>query len=322
MKPIRIAIVLGFAILALSAAGRTEDSVSPSFTPQSLTRLVRKEHPRLLVTEAQFARLRRLVQKNAAAQEWYAAQKQAATRFLVEPPCSYKIAGGNGLLGSSRAILDRVYTLALLYKVEGGSRYLHRLWEELEAAAAFPDWHPQHFLDAAEMTHAFAIAYDWLFSSWTEPQRQVLARAIIDKGLKPALAAYQDQEKTGWWAASPFNWNLVVNSGIGLGALRAHYIGATAPSTPASSWRPWTRPWAATSAWRRPPAWRPRGFSRSTLLDPPARPSTMPTALNRFPGWRSYSGWRTSSSSRPLPFGLAVPPGPRPWTWCGGTLPL
>jgi hypothetical protein len=69
------------------------------------------------------------------------------------------------------------------------------------------------------MTHAFAIAYDWLYSSWTEPQRRVLQEAIIEKGLRPALLAYQDREKTGWWASSPFNWNLVVNSGIGLGAL-------------------------------------------------------------------------------------------------------
>jgi hypothetical protein len=216
-----LAIMLGFAILALSAAGHGEESalLSPAFTPQTLTRLVKKEHPRLLVQEPQFAQLHLLVQQNAAAQEWYAAQKKAAMRLLVEPPCGYKLAQGVGLLGCSRAVLDRVYTLALVYRLEGGSRYLHRLWEELEAAASFPDWNPQHFLDTAEMTHALAIAYDWLFSCWTEPQREVLKRAIIEKGLKPALAAYQDQEKTGWWAASPFNWNMVVNGGIGLGAL-------------------------------------------------------------------------------------------------------
>jgi hypothetical protein len=219
MKPTVLAIVLGCAILILSAAGHAVGSGSLSITPESLSQLVKKEHPRLLVQEAQFAQLQRLIQHNAAAREWYAAQEQAAGRFLVEPPCSYKLAGENGMLASSRGVLDRVYTLALVYKVDGGSRYLHRLWEELEAAASFPDWHPQHFLDTAEMTHAFAIAYDWLFSDWTEPQRQVLAQAIIDKGLKPALAAYQNQEKIGWWAASPFNWNLVVNSGMGLGAL-------------------------------------------------------------------------------------------------------
>ena len=230
MKLFSLAVVLGVAILVLSAAGHTEGSGPPSLTPQSLTQLVTKEHPRLLVKEAQFIQLQHLIQQNSSAQEWYASLKEAAGRFLVEPPCSYKLAGENGMLASSRATLDRVYTLALVYKVDGGSRYLHRLWEELEAAAAFPDWHPQHFLDTAEMTHAFAIAYDWLYSSWSEPQRQVLAQAIIDKGLAPALAAYQDQEKTGWWATSPYNWNLVVNSGIGLGALA---VAAEAPEVAA-----------------------------------------------------------------------------------------
>jgi|UniRef100_A0A7V6DQS8 hypothetical protein len=219
MKPILLAVVLGCAILLLSAAGHPEEPEFPGITPQALIRLVKKEHPRLLVQETDFVQLQRLIQQNAAARKWYAAQKRAAARFLVEPPCSYKLAGENGLLASSRAVLDRVYTLALVYKVEGGGRYLHRLWEELEAAAAYPDWHPRHFLDTAEMTHAFAVAYDWLYAAWTGPQRQVLAQTILEKGLKPALAAYRDQKKTGWWAASPYNWNLVANSGIGLGAL-------------------------------------------------------------------------------------------------------
>jgi hypothetical protein len=221
MKPTLMTILLGFAILVLSAPGQGGESaqLSPAFTPQSLARLVKKEHPRLLVQEPQFAHLRLLVQRDSTAREWYAVQKKNARRFLAESPCTYKLAGSDGLLGTSRAVLNRVYTLALVYKVEGGGRYLHRLWEELEAAAGFPDWHPQHFLDTAEMTHAFAIAYDWLYASWTEPQRQMLARAIVDKGLRPALTAYQDQGKTGWWAASPFNWNLVANSGVGLGAL-------------------------------------------------------------------------------------------------------
>jgi hypothetical protein len=122
MKPILPAIMLGFAILAFSSAGHPEGSNSPSFTPQSLTQLVKKGHPRLLVQDAQFAQLQRLIQQNAAAQEWYAEQRRAAGRFLVEPPCSYKLAGENGMLASSRTVLDRVYTLALVYKVEGGSR--------------------------------------------------------------------------------------------------------------------------------------------------------------------------------------------------------
>jgi hypothetical protein len=123
------------------------------------------------------------------------------------------------LLTVSRTIWRRVYTLALVYKIDQDQRFLDRLWQELAAAAAFPHWHPEHFLDTAEMTHAFAIAYDWLHQDWSPEQRQVLRAALLEKGLKPALAAYHGQGKTGWWAGRTGNWNQVCNSGIGLGAL-------------------------------------------------------------------------------------------------------
>ena len=46
--------------------------------------------------------------------------------------------------------------------------------KELEAAAHFTNWNPRHFLDTAEMTHAFAIGYDWLYEAWTPAQRATL----------------------------------------------------------------------------------------------------------------------------------------------------
>ena len=212
-------ILLALVFLVLPASGHGGEAPPRNFTPQALIQQIKKGHPRLLVEESQFSRLRRLVQENPEAAQWYAFHRQEAQRLLTETPCVYKLSGGDGLLAASRTVLHRVYTLALVYKVEGGNRYLHRLWEELENAANFPDWHPQHFLDTAEMTHAFAIAYDWLFATWTENQRLLLQQAIVDKGLMPALSAYKDTEKTGWWAASHWNWNQVANGGIGLGAL-------------------------------------------------------------------------------------------------------
>ncbi len=214
-------VLLALTCLALPDFGRgaAPPPLCPTVMLPSLVQQVKKAHPRLLVEEAKFESLQRLVKQNPAAAELYAVIREEAGRLLTEAPCSYEPSGENGMLAASRGVLHRVYTLALVYRVEGGSRYLQRLREELETAAAFPDWHPGHFLDTAEMTHAFAIAYDWLFSAWTEPQRQVLVQAIVDKGLKPALSAYQDPAQNGWWSVSASNWNLVANCGIGLGAL-------------------------------------------------------------------------------------------------------
>jgi hypothetical protein len=187
--------------------------------PEQLHARLKKDHPRLLITAEDIARTKKLIRENALAEKWCAKKREEGRTILMETPCAYATRKSEGLLAVARTVSKRVYTLALLYYLEGEDRYQRRLWEELSAAAAFPDWHPEHFLDTAEMTHAFAIAYDWLYDTWTLEQRQVLRTAILDKGLKPALASYQDPSKSGWWVSTPFNWNLVCNGGIGMGAL-------------------------------------------------------------------------------------------------------
>jgi hypothetical protein len=116
-------------------------------------------------------------------------------------------------------VLQRVYLLAFLDRLDGDPRYAARAWTELDAAARFPDWNPRHFLDTAEMTHAFAIGYDWLYDRWSDTQRATLRDALVQKGLNLALAAYRGDTSYGWWTKSEHNWNQVCNGGIGMGAL-------------------------------------------------------------------------------------------------------
>jgi hypothetical protein len=113
-------------------------------------------------------------------------------------------------------VLHRVQTLALFYRLEGNPRYAERAWTELDAAARFKDWNPRHFLDTAEMTHAFAVGYDWLFDFWTPNQRSTLRTALVEKGLKLALEIHR---KSSSWSRARHNWNQVCNGGIGMGAL-------------------------------------------------------------------------------------------------------
>ncbi|MDP6041994.1 MAG: heparinase II/III family protein, partial [Candidatus Latescibacteria bacterium] len=98
----------------------------------------------------------------------------------------------------------------------GGQQHVDRVWAEIEAAAAFKDWNPSHFLDTAEMTYAFATAYDWLYDQWTDEQRRIMRNAIIEKGLKPGLKVYKRGRS---WVTGHNNWNQVCNGGLGMGAL-------------------------------------------------------------------------------------------------------
>jgi hypothetical protein len=85
----------------------------------------------------------------------------------------------------------------MVYRLTGDTRYAERAWDELSAAAAFPDWHPAHVLATAEMTHAAGIGYDWLYGRLSAEQRHTVVEAIVAKGLLPAKKVY---DGGGWWS--------------------------------------------------------------------------------------------------------------------------
>ncbi|RME94134.1 MAG: hypothetical protein D6766_06620 [Verrucomicrobia bacterium] len=175
--------------------------------------------PRLLASRMRFDWLARelAVHPDGQPAQWFEKLRQRAEGMLDDPVSTYDPDERGTILGTSRRVLDRAYTLGLAYRMTGDGRYAERLWAELEAAAAFPDWHPAHFLDTAEMTHAFAVAYDWLYDRWTAGQRALLRGAILGKGLNVGLQAYKDNV---WWSRpTANNWNLVCNGGLAMGAL-------------------------------------------------------------------------------------------------------
>src|SRR5260370_1703646 len=230
---LRICVVL--ALVTCSFAGSIP-------TPEHPLATLRPAHPRIIATDADFARLRELVRKDTFAAKGYAAIKWHADQMLDQPTVVHRLIGPR-LLDQSRLCLERVYTLALVYAIIGETKYLNRAVKELRAAAAFPDWNPSHFLDVAEMTHAFAIGYDWLFHDLSPEDRARFRTALTEKGLDEAIKIYR---RHNWWTVVVHNSNQVCNGGITAAAVamsdegpeRAEYIvkqsGDTCPLAMAS----------------------------------------------------------------------------------------
>jgi hypothetical protein len=183
---------------------------------EQLLNSLRKPHPRIMATEADFQRLRELCRSEPQAGAWLGRLRDAAVELLSEPPVRYEIPDGKRLLSVSRRTKDRLQLLGLMSQLTGERRFADRAWIELETVCDFKDWNPSHFLDTAEMTNAVAIGYDWMSGEWTDAQRATMRQAMIDKGLKQALSIYRGQ--SGWSKAN-HNWNQVCNGGIGIGAL-------------------------------------------------------------------------------------------------------
>jgi len=182
----------------------------------SFVRRLSPAHPRLMATADDFAELAARIETDPRAAEWYGNIRADAERIVGEPASQYGFPDGRTLLNVSRQVLSRSYALAMAYRVEGDVRYAERLWTELETAAAFPNWNPESFLSTAEMTHAFAIGYDWAHDYWSPARRAAIRDAIVELGLTPGLNAYRSG---AWWVTTTNNWNLVCNSGLAIGAL-------------------------------------------------------------------------------------------------------
>jgi hypothetical protein len=208
-----LAIALTATSAGLSAAEGTDLDVPPQ---AKILSTLRPDHPRVMARPETWDGLRLLVAKGGLPAKLYAEIKKSADQILTAPVSKYEKPDGRRLLSVSRRVLDRVRTLALVSRLESDSRYANRAWQELEAAAGFPDWNPSHFLDTAEMTHAFALGYDWLYDRWTEEQRRSLRESIVAKGLREGLKVYDSKKG---WARNENNWNQVCNGGLISGAL-------------------------------------------------------------------------------------------------------
>ena len=177
--------------------------------------MLQTQHPRLYITPQRIEELQRTARTDQVLAGLIQRLLEEADRLIGQEPTEFLIVGPR-MLARSQQILSRVSTLALSFRLTGEGKYLERTKQELFAAAAFPHWNPSHFLDAAELCTAFAIAYDWLHADWPESDRRVIKDALLEKGLKAGAAAHQ---ATAWWMSAASNWNLVCNGGLTIGAL-------------------------------------------------------------------------------------------------------
>ncbi len=180
-------------------------------------------HPRLILMEEDFARLRKNRQTGIY-QKLLDYTIEQADGYLGAAPCTYLIPDGIRLLEVSREVQTRVMTLSIAYQVTGEEKYAERACAEMEAVAAFSDWHPYHFLDVATMCAACALGYDWLYSYMSEERRAVVRRALIEKGLAAIMDDYRgnpDRSRSyHWYQDKPGdNWKFICNGSLAMAVL-------------------------------------------------------------------------------------------------------
>lgn len=187
------------------------------------------EHPRLILTAADFERI-----KNNRDRGDYKMMVHnvlvKAEGILDDPLCEYLIPDGVRLLGMSHRVESRVQHLAMAYRITGEKKYADRAIAEIKAACEFPDFHPRHFLDCAVMCNAFAYAYDWLYDCLDEETKTLMRHTLFEKGFERIMEEYENapehkkciepQRGYRWYQDKPGdNWKFICNGSMSLAVL-------------------------------------------------------------------------------------------------------
>ena len=174
-------------------------------------------HPRLLYTGEEVKSVAQLLGKEPLMGDLQATLIAEADKLLTAPLQEYTLRNQDILL-ISREQLYRMITLAMAYRQTGDKRYAQKAEEETVNVCNFPDWHPPHYLDVAEMTTGVAIAYDWLYDVFSPATKELVVSAIKTKAIDLVLKEYETGNGESF-VKRETNWNVVCNAGMVLGAL-------------------------------------------------------------------------------------------------------
>ena len=170
-------------------------------------------HPVLLIKAGDEAEIKEMVNSNPKMRLVQQKVYSQANAAVKSGPSSYVLTGIR-LLDVSRRSLQNLFSLSYAYRMSKQQQYLDAAIAELDAVCAFPDWHPSHYLDVAEMCMGVAIAYDWLYE-WLPQQTRYAAEKAIEEF---ALNTGVDPAYNKGFLNSGGNWNQVCSAGLFFGA--------------------------------------------------------------------------------------------------------
>lgn len=176
---------------------------------------VKGDHPRLVFNNEEFAQLKDMVGGDDVVGKLHnhlmnmadesVKSKKRYTTLLDE--------NGNYLNGklTARKVAVRLISCSYAYRLTGQKQYRDKVFQDLNDVCALPDWHPEGFLDLAEIAASVSIAYDWLYDVMPKKMRNMVVTALKEKALEQSRSKVK---RVTWWYNRKGNWNQVCNAGL------------------------------------------------------------------------------------------------------------
>ena len=171
--------------------------------------------PRLFASAADWVTLSERLKSDPVAAAIYRETLRRADAVLAGPLVEHKMEGRRRL-ASARIFQGRILDLATVARVEKSPLHAARARDEMLAVAAMPDWGKNHFLDVAEYALGVAVGLDWLHDELTPAERETLARALVDRAIRPT---FDGSSRSLGWLGGKDNWTQVCHSGLTAAAL-------------------------------------------------------------------------------------------------------
>lgn len=174
--------------------------------------------PRSLGTREEIERAVKLAGMNTEAKRLSEDLIRTADKFM-EQEVQHELDRSREEACFATAIIDYDDILALYwaYLVTGREEYVVRIKEHVLAMAGMEHWYGDCFyLMTSRALVSLSMAYDFLYDKFTAEERGCIARAMVEKGLKPARSLYYGlEDEAKWpWCIRRTNWNFISNSGV------------------------------------------------------------------------------------------------------------
>lgn len=165
-------------------------------------------HPRLFVKNEDIPALRAKVEASPELRKELQTVLKECDELIETPPVAYNIPDGLRLIAACQEITDRIVELTVANLVTGDTKYLDRMWVEVQNAFTYPDWNmSKHYLDSGEIGPGIALAYDMLYNHLSEKERQWFRDKFVEYYLDFAVGVY-----TGRSTFTAFDTRMVISN--------------------------------------------------------------------------------------------------------------
>ncbi len=176
-----------------------------------------KPHPRIHLNS--WDEMKAKVQSDVKMLEWHNRVLAGADSLLTQPLIDWANMPTGTNLTNARNLMKRAYVLGYAFKMTDDVRYKNKLVEELFEAGRQDDWTTRSYLGNAELNHAFAVAYDWLYYDFTAEEKEIILRDWFKGGIGEYVKNYSGKVTNINFMYVTYNWNPVCNGAAMIAAV-------------------------------------------------------------------------------------------------------